>query len=87
MKLDEYFDAELKSTIAHVLLGAVAGYASFLVNATNIGLLFALISAGIGYAYSTYFLKYDTKKWYGSAFVLLLTWLIVWTLFYNVAIR
>lgn len=87
MKLDEYFDAELKSTIVHLALGAVAGYASFIVNATNIGLLLALIAAGIGYTFSTQYLKYDTKKWYGSAFVLLLSWLIVWTLFYNVAIR
>lgn len=87
MKFDEYFDAEIKSTIVHLLLGVVSGYVSFLVNATSMGFLFALIAAGIGYAYSIMLLKQDTKKWYGSAFVLLLTWLIVWTLFYNVAIR
>jgi hypothetical protein len=87
MKLHEYFDAEIKSTLAHILLGIAAGYASFLVNSTSMGFLFALAGLGLGYAFSTQYLKQETKKWYGYSFVLLLTWLIVWTLFYNAAIR
>ncbi len=87
MNWNEYFDDELKATTAHAVLGAAAGYVSFVANATNMGLLFAVIALAVGYAFSTQVLKQQTKKWYGSAFVLLLSWLIVWTLFYNVAIR
>ena len=87
MKLSEYFDTELKSTIVHVILGVIAGYASFLSNATSIGFLSALVGLGIGYAFSLQYLKWEMKKWYGSAFVLFVAWLIVWTLFYNVGIR
>lgn len=87
MKLDEYFDAELKAALLHAALGAVAGYASFLSNSASLAILFAVIAAGAGYAFSVYYLKQETKKWYGSAFLLLLSWLVIWTLFYNIALR
>lgn len=87
MKFNEYFDEELKATIFHLAMGAGAGYASFLLNTASIGFLLALVAAGLGYAFSVHHLKQETKKWYGSAFVLLLSWLIVWTLFYNAALR
>lgn len=87
MDFKEYFDDELKATTAHTALGAVAGYASFLANATSLGLLLALAAAAAGYAFSTRYLKMETKKWYGSFFVLMLSWLITWTLFYNLALR
>lgn len=87
MNLKEYFDDELKATLVHTFLGAIAGYASFVLNTTTMGLLFALIAGGAGYAFSVHYLKTEKSKWYGSAFVLLLSWLITWTLFYNIALR
>lgn len=87
VKFDEYFDDELKATAVHMILGTIAGYASFVLNTTTMGLLFALIAGGAGYAFSVHYLKMEAGKWYGSAFVLLLSWLITWTLFYNIALR
>lgn len=80
-----YFDDDIKSTAANMLLGIIMGYVSFLLNAPLASLLAAAaVCAGASLISKRFLrLKKEKKWWLGGAFVFALTWIISWTLLYN----
>lgn len=90
-KLKNYFDAELNSSILHAITGIIAGYVSFTLN--NVGLAFVvmIIILAITMAIvrvATKSVKKDSKWWLGNGVIVnILMWLVVWAIYYNVAIR
>jgi len=89
MRIREYFDLELRTTLASTLAGAVAGYASFLINQPklNVALAIAVLAATALALKKTWAIKKERKWWISNAvFAFLLSWLIVWTIFYNTKI-
>jgi hypothetical protein len=83
-----YFDHELKTTLIFAVVGIAAGYLSFVINYTSVAALFAIVVFIAFY----YLLKkamkiQEEKKWWVTmAIVYFLTWVIVWTVFYNYAL-
>ena len=84
MNLKEYFDPELKATIAFSLIGIIVGYASFLLRNSLMSLGLA-----IGVMVAAYFvlnskLRKDTKWWLSNgAVVYIFLWILVWSIFYT----
>ena len=86
MKIKEYFDLEMLSNIIHAIAGMIAGYVSFLVNQVTFGLLAMFVIIGITiFAVKTILkIKKDSKWWFGNGVVVFVfTWLVIWTIFYN----
>jgi len=88
-KIKEYFDIELVSTLIHTITGIIAGYLSFLVNSTiAVVLMIVILAISIGIVKFSLKVKQNAKWWLGNGVIVyILVWLIVWTLFYNIAIR
>ena len=86
---NSFFDIELKTTLLSAIVGAIIGYASFIINSppTSLGLavivLIAMIMAMKKMTKST-----KNIKWWlsNSAIVYLLVWFIIWTIFFNTKI-
>jgi len=84
MNLKEYFDPELKATIAFSLIGIIVGYASFLLRNSLMSLGLA-----IGVMVAAYFvlnskLRKDTKWWLSNgAVAYIFLWILVWSIFYT----
>ena len=87
MKFKEYFDVELRTAVINVIAGAVVGYISFVVNqpltAFFIAIIFvALLSLILGKAFGV---KKGAKWWVSNGVIIfLLTWFVVWTIFYDI---
>lgn len=90
MKVKEYFDLELISTILHAIAGCLVGYASFLINQPKIGFLLAIaVLAVVWFSIKKIWnIKKNFKWWLGNGIVVyLFLWLIVWTIFYTIQLR
>ncbi|MFH0832731.1 MAG: hypothetical protein V1900_03375 [Candidatus Aenigmatarchaeota archaeon] len=90
MKIREYFDLEMKSTVIHAVVGCIAGYISFLINQPNIGLIaaMALLIATTLSTKTLFKIKKELKWWFGNGIVVyLFLWIIVWTIFYTIRLR
>ena len=90
MSLKTYFDTGFRTTLIFAVLGAVVGYVSFLQNSTPVSFLVMIIVAAISVLLLKRIMKVteDWKWWFGNGLILyIFLWLIVWTIFYNVAIN
>ncbi|MFH0949164.1 MAG: hypothetical protein V1802_01625 [Candidatus Aenigmatarchaeota archaeon] len=86
--IKNYFDAEIKVTLLSTITGIIAGYISFLANKTNIAIIVAIVLVFItAFIAKKIFKITQDKKWwiYNCGIIFLLIWLIVWTIFYNLA--
>ena len=89
MDIKNYFDKELVSTIIHTVAGGVAGYLSYAARSPSYGLAIAILGLAVTYLLVRTFLKVseDQKWWLGNGFIIFLfSWLIVWTIFYNIVV-
>ncbi len=86
MKLKEYFDVEMRTAVINIIAGAIAGYASFVINqplaaafiaVVAVALLSLILNKAIG-------VKKGTKWWISNGvMIFLLAWFVVWTVFYD----
>ena len=84
MGLKEYFDPELKATIAFSIIGIIVGYASFLIRNSLMALVVAIIVMGGTYFVLNSKMKKDTKWWIGNGVVVyIFLWILVWSIFYT----
>ncbi len=87
MRLKDYFDKGLASTLLYAALGAATGYASFLMNNPKT----AFVSAIVVLALSAVALKTLLRvnyKWLVSNGIMMFVfaWFIAWTVFYNMGV-
>ncbi len=90
MTLRTYFDIGLRTTVIFALLGAVVGYISFLVNSTPFAFVLMIIVGVVSAFLMKKIMKIseEWKWWFGNGIVIyIFMWLIMWTIFYNLAIR
>jgi membrane associated rhomboid family serine protease len=89
-KFKKYFDIDIRTTLIYAVLGIIAGYISFIINEAGYAAL-AMIIILVVAAFATKKLlkiKQDKKWWLGNAVIVyILLWLVVWTIFFNLAIR
>ena len=86
-KLRKYFDVELTSTMFHVVLGAIMGYISFIVNVPVYNLAMAIVILLLAnFLIKTVFKVKKKFSWWLSngIIVYILFWLIAWSIFYNI---
>ena len=84
MGLKEYFDPELKATIAFSIVGIIVGYASFLIRNSLMALVVAIAVMVVSYFVLNSKLKKDTKWWLSNgAVVYIFLWILVWSIFYT----
>ncbi len=76
---------ETKNSIIFGIVGIAVGYGSFIVNEPLINLATAIIVMFVLQFLMQTFLKVreESKYWTNSYFVFILTWFIMWTIFYN----
>ncbi len=89
MDLKKYFDAELRTTLSFMVLGVIAGYASFLSRSNVLSVIIMLVFLGAGWLLMQRVVKEkkDMKWWLGNGMVVcIFTWFVVWTIFYNVLV-
>ena len=90
MNIKSYFDRELSTTAVLAVLGAIVGYVSFTLNNSSLSFLVMVVVAGAAILLLSKIRKVavDIKWWLSNGLVVyILLWLVVWTIFYNVAIR
>ncbi|MEM7819747.1 MAG: hypothetical protein QXD48_02880 [Candidatus Aenigmatarchaeota archaeon] len=90
MKLIEYFDLEIISSIIHVIAGIISGYISFLINNSIISFftMIIILIITIFFVKIAFKVQKDKKWWLGNGIILyLFIWFITWTILYNIAIR
>ena len=84
MNLKEYFDPELKATIAFSVIGIIVGYASYLIRNSLMALVLAIVVMIGSYFVLNTKIKKDTKWWLGNgAVVYIFLWILVWSIFYT----
>ena len=84
MNLKEYFDPELKATIAFSIIGIIVGYASFLIRNSLMALSVAIAVMVVSYFALNSKMKKDTKWWLGNGVVVyIFLWILVWSIFYT----
>ena len=84
MGLKEYFDPELKATIAFSIIGIIVGYTSFLIRNSLMSLALAIIIMLGTYFVLNSKMKKDTKWWIGNGVVVyIFLWILVWSVFYT----
>ena len=87
MKFKEYFDVEMRTAVINIIAGTIVGYASFVIDQPltaafiaiiAVALLSLILNKAIG-------VKKGTKWWISNGvMIFLLTWFIVWTVFYDI---
>ncbi len=86
LDIRNYFDTELKSTLAHTAAGIAAGYISFVINSPVTSVVVMLVILGLTHAFVRLAWKVNQKIgwWLGNGIVAyVFSWLVVWTIFYN----
>ena len=86
MDIKEYFDDELKSTLLHTAAGIAAGYLSFVINSPALSVVAMLGILGVAQIFARFAWKMnkDSKWWLGNGIAAYaFSWLVVWTIFYN----
>lgn len=80
-----YFDDDIKSMLINIVLGIAAGYISFRLNYALLGLVVAVVvyAAGSLLTKKLLKLKKERKWWLSGTFVFFLSWIISWTVLYN----
>jgi len=90
-KLKEYFNGELNSSILHAITGIIAGYLSFTMNSVGLAVVVMIVILAISMALTKVAIqseKKDAKWWLGNGVIVyILLWIVVWTIYYNIAIR
>lgn len=87
MKLKEYFDVELRTAVINMIAGAVLGYVSFLIDRPLTAAFLAIVAAALLSLLLNNIAKTKkgTKWWISNGvLIFLLTWFIVWTVFYDI---
>ena len=90
MSLKTYFDAGLKTTTAFAIVGILVGYLSFLINNAPLAFVFMVIVGVVFVLILKKIMKIaeEWKWWFGNGLIVyIFLWLVVWTVFYNLAIR
>lgn len=80
-----YFDEEIKVTLSNLVAGAVLGYVSFRLNSALLSLLLAVVAfLALSFAAKRAFgVKKERKWWLSPVTIFFLSWLVSWTVFYN----
>lgn len=90
MSLKSYFDLGFRTTLIFAVLGVIVGYISFLQNSAPLAFIIMIIVGAVFALLLKRIMKVaeDWKWWFGNGLILyIFLWLIVWTIFYNVAIN
>ncbi len=90
MSLKTYFDLGFRTTIIFAIVGVIAGYISFLQNSAPFAFLIMLIIAVVFTLLLKKIMKVteNWKWWFSNGLIIyIFLWLIVWTIFYNLAIK
>ena len=84
MGFKEYFDPELKATIAFSIIGIIVGYVSFIIRNSMISLAVAIAVMAASYFVLNSKIKKDTKWWLSNGVVVyVFLWILVWSIFYT----
>ncbi|MDI6720748.1 MAG: hypothetical protein QMD85_00045 [Candidatus Aenigmarchaeota archaeon] len=85
----DYFDADLRTTLAFAALGIIAGFVSFEIK-NNIGsflLMLVFLAAGKFGMQRIVKEKKDMKWWLGNGIIVyIFVWFVMWTVFYNIMV-
>ena len=80
-----YLDDDIKSTAINLVVGILVGYVSFLLNRPLVSLFVAIIAfVAVSFVTKrTLKLKKERKWWLSGTFIFALSWLVSWTVLYN----
>lgn len=80
-----YLDDDIKSTAINLVLGIATGYVSFILNMplASFALAAAIFIAVSFLTKRVLRLKKERKWWLSGTFVFALSWIVSWTILYN----
>jgi hypothetical protein len=86
MNIKGYFDDDVRTALVYFAIGIVMGYVSFAINMSLASLAIAIIAyAAASFATKRTLREKKEKKWWASSlFIFALSWMISWTIFYNI---
>ena len=86
MNIKEYFDIDLRITLLSAIIAAITGYVSFIINEPlqSLGIAVVIVAVLAFFLKKIFKIEKERKWWISNCIIIFMfTWLIVWTIFYN----